>query len=284
MGYTAARGTMSNQSSHGTFRNSRRGGGSDTGFRILAGLVGVIVLLALIALATALLKLRDQVYEFQARPTDSSEPRVGADGEVDALRAEVAALQNELASRSTTATADRQAIKAALARLLHQHEADSGLVSALLEGVSDEVREEILNNLGGADPLAGHRAIRASLQRELDSGHGGNGSGEDDPSSQSEGPEEELPPIPPPVPPIPAEPEQPEESPAPGPEEEPEPGPEPPPSPNDSVIEYTVVAGDNLSKIARKHSVTMEAIVKANGIANPDLIEVGDVLKIPVAE
>lgn len=53
---------------------------------------------------------------------------------------------------------------------------------------------------------------------------------------------------------------------------------------NDAV-EYTVVSGDNLSKIAKNHGTTWQKIHEANKdlIKNPDLIQVGWKLKIPQA-
>ena len=44
---------------------------------------------------------------------------------------------------------------------------------------------------------------------------------------------------------------------------------------------YTVQAGDNLYRIALKFNLTAAQLAAANGIANPDLIIVGTVLKIP---
>jgi len=44
---------------------------------------------------------------------------------------------------------------------------------------------------------------------------------------------------------------------------------------------YTVQPGDNLTKIARKFDTTVEAIVEANDIADPGMIRVGEILKIP---
>jgi LysM repeat protein len=44
---------------------------------------------------------------------------------------------------------------------------------------------------------------------------------------------------------------------------------------------YTVQSGDTLSSIARAHGVTVQAIVEANNIANPNLIIAGQVLTIP---
>lgn len=44
---------------------------------------------------------------------------------------------------------------------------------------------------------------------------------------------------------------------------------------------YTVKKGDTLSGIARKYGTTVAALAATNGIANPNLIRVGQVLKIP---
>lgn len=46
-------------------------------------------------------------------------------------------------------------------------------------------------------------------------------------------------------------------------------------------IVYTVVKGDTLSGIARKYGTTYQALAKYNGIANPNLISVGQKIKIP---
>ncbi len=47
---------------------------------------------------------------------------------------------------------------------------------------------------------------------------------------------------------------------------------------------YTVQAGDNLLAIAQQFNVTVQAIMAANNIANPDLLRVGDQLIIPPAD
>ena len=44
---------------------------------------------------------------------------------------------------------------------------------------------------------------------------------------------------------------------------------------------YTVKRGDTLSGIAKKHNTTVEALVASNGIKNPNIIKVGQVLTIP---
>jgi lipoprotein NlpD len=43
---------------------------------------------------------------------------------------------------------------------------------------------------------------------------------------------------------------------------------------------HTVVAGDTLSKIAAQFGVTVADLVAWNGLANPDSIAVGQVLKV----
>lgn len=44
---------------------------------------------------------------------------------------------------------------------------------------------------------------------------------------------------------------------------------------------YTVKAGDTLSKIAQKHGTTYQKLASYNGIANPNVINVGQKIKIP---
>lgn len=48
-----------------------------------------------------------------------------------------------------------------------------------------------------------------------------------------------------------------------------------------SETSYTVVRGDTLSKIARDNGVDLDTLIKHNGITNPDLIHVGQVIIIP---
>jgi LysM repeat protein len=45
--------------------------------------------------------------------------------------------------------------------------------------------------------------------------------------------------------------------------------------------EYEIQPGDNLTEIARKSGTTVEALMEANGITNPDMIQAGAKLKIP---
>lgn len=47
---------------------------------------------------------------------------------------------------------------------------------------------------------------------------------------------------------------------------------------------YTVVAGDTLGEIATRFGVSVEALAAANGITDPNVLEVGQVLTIPGAD
>lgn len=44
------------------------------------------------------------------------------------------------------------------------------------------------------------------------------------------------------------------------------------------MTDYTVQAGDSLSRIAAAHGTTVDAICKANGIEDPDKIQIGQEL------
>ncbi|HUF32620.1 MAG TPA: LysM domain-containing protein [Acidimicrobiales bacterium] len=46
---------------------------------------------------------------------------------------------------------------------------------------------------------------------------------------------------------------------------------------------YTVQPGDTLFDIARRFGSSVDALVEANGISDPNLIEVGQVIEIPPA-
>lgn len=50
-----------------------------------------------------------------------------------------------------------------------------------------------------------------------------------------------------------------------------------------SEVIYTVVAGDTLSKIAAKYGTTYQKLAAYNGITNPNIIRVGQKIKIPGA-
>ncbi len=59
------------------------------------------------------------------------------------------------------------------------------------------------------------------------------------------------------------------------------PGPQPTGTPSPGGFYYTVLSGDNLFRIALRFGTTVQAIAQANGIVNPRLIRVGQVLWIP---
>ncbi|MCX8045748.1 MAG: LysM peptidoglycan-binding domain-containing protein [Anoxybacillus gonensis] len=43
---------------------------------------------------------------------------------------------------------------------------------------------------------------------------------------------------------------------------------------------YVVQKGDTLSEIAAKHNTTVEVLQKLNGISNPNLIRIGQKLRV----
>ena len=55
----------------------------------------------------------------------------------------------------------------------------------------------------------------------------------------------------------------------------------PTPSPTQTYVEYKVVSGDTLSRIATRFGVTVSAIMQANAMSNADYIYVGQILRIP---
>jgi LysM repeat protein len=55
----------------------------------------------------------------------------------------------------------------------------------------------------------------------------------------------------------------------------------PPTQPGAAAASYTVQSGDTLSGIARKFGVTVDAIVKANNIADPSRTRPGQIFVIP---
>lgn len=65
----------------------------------------------------------------------------------------------------------------------------------------------------------------------------------------------------------------------------PEPPPPPPPDPpvvdEDGILLYTVQAGDTLFSIAQRFGVSLDDLVEANNISNPDEIFVDETLTIP---
>jgi LysM repeat protein len=64
----------------------------------------------------------------------------------------------------------------------------------------------------------------------------------------------------------------------------------PSPSPSPTVpappepVTYTVQSGDTLSAIAQAHDISVEALTAANGLLDPDVLQIGQVLIIPEEE
>lgn len=56
------------------------------------------------------------------------------------------------------------------------------------------------------------------------------------------------------------------------------------PTPRTEEEVYVVQPGDALGKIALKYGVTLKMLIESNGIKNPDLLEIGQSLLIPVSE
>ncbi len=50
---------------------------------------------------------------------------------------------------------------------------------------------------------------------------------------------------------------------------------------NNSIITYTVKSGDTLSSIASKYNTTYQKLAEYNNITNPNIINIGQVIKIP---
>ena len=48
-----------------------------------------------------------------------------------------------------------------------------------------------------------------------------------------------------------------------------------------SFITYKIVKGDTLSKIAQRYGTTYQEIARINGIANPNKIQVGQIIRVP---
>ena len=51
--------------------------------------------------------------------------------------------------------------------------------------------------------------------------------------------------------------------------------------PGNTAQRHVVAAGENLFRISLRYGVTLDALMRANGITNPNLIYVGQVLRIP---
>lgn len=57
----------------------------------------------------------------------------------------------------------------------------------------------------------------------------------------------------------------------------------PPPLPTSAPLTYVVQSGDTLGSIADNYSVSVEALMQANGLTDPNRLDVGQTLIIPVS-
>jgi LysM repeat protein len=65
-----------------------------------------------------------------------------------------------------------------------------------------------------------------------------------------------------------------------------EPAPTAPPTAPPTTVpmaEYVIAAGDTMSGIAKKFGVTMQALLSANNLTDPNLVRVGQKIKVPIA-
>jgi LysM repeat protein len=53
------------------------------------------------------------------------------------------------------------------------------------------------------------------------------------------------------------------------------------PSIRNQPVDYAVRYGDSLAVIARKHQVDLQSLIEYNQLANPDILEVGQIIRIP---
>jgi len=58
---------------------------------------------------------------------------------------------------------------------------------------------------------------------------------------------------------------------------------EPPSSPSGSTVTHTVQRGETLQSIAQRYGTTWQAIAQANNLSNPNMIYVGQKLKVPTS-
>lgn len=247
----------------------------------MATFMSLLVFVAIIGIAFALKKLRDEHIRLRDHMISGAVSGTSSDeAQFEALRLELVKLSQKIDANSGDSAVKEEllVITKAIAKLLHQHEAGSSEVSALIGGLSELERQAVMAELGAANPDAGHNGLRKKI---TDAHEGNGGGGPELPKHLDPTPVPEPAPAPAPEPePAPAPAPAPEPAPAPAPEPAPEPVPEPPPS----FKAYRVKSGDNLSRIAREQGSTSEAISKANGITDPNKIAVGDILKIPISD
>ncbi len=255
---------MAGKSSHGTFRNRYREGSLGIpSFRIMVAIIGLVVLLSLIAMALVLRGLREELVILRGMVEGAKYPVVvPARGEIIGLKERLGVLEGTMREEELTESVPsekeiqfRNAALRTLAKLLHQHEAESSEIAELIGDFPEVERKKLVEYLVSETPEVpsqGAGILEAELKKppspivESDSipiqAHGS------EPVSEEFSVHEFGPSIP------------------------------------VKMREHAVQPGETLSGIARYYSVPVPKIMKLNEIDNPDRIRVGRVLAIPVAE
>ncbi len=217
-------------------------------FRLVAGVMGVVVLLAVGWIAMSLEDLKDELRSLEEEESE----------EIAVLSAGLAALKQETGE-------EIHSVKGTLSGIWHQHKPAELEFMGFLASRNVEEREALLAALEALDG----RSRSSTGEEGL--------SGEFVPA-----PTPEPAPAPEPVSapePVPA----PEPAPAPEPVSAPEPESK---GATDGAAkkfkEHRIQPGDSLSRIAKEYKVSTQDLARANGITNPNRIREGQVIKIPV--
>ena len=239
-------------------------------FRLVVGVMGAVVLLAVGWIAISLNDLKEDLASLQQ---DDSK-------EIVALKAELAVLKQETRE-------EFHDVKETLSDVWHQHKPAELEFMGVLASLSAREREALLDALESLEGSSQSSNGEGVLPSAPNSGPAPAPSSQDpvpEPAEESgAGPNSTPEPAEEPGAGSDSTPE-PAEEPGAGPDSTPEPA-EDPGSPSEEVTanfkEYRIQPGDSLSHIAQKHEVSAEALARANGITDPDRIRVGQVLRIP---
>ena len=225
-------------------------------FRLVVGVMGAVVLLAVGWIAISLNDLKEDLASLQQ---DDSK-------EIVALKAELAVLKQETRE-------EFHDVKETLSDVWHQHKPAELEFMGVLASLSAREREALLDALESLEGSSQSSNGEGVLPSAPNSGPAPAPSSQDpvpEPAEESGAGPDSTP--------------EPAEEPGAGSDSTPEPA-EDPGSPSEEVTanfkEYRIQPGDSLSHIAQKHEVSAEALARANGITDPDRIRVGQVLRIP---
>ena len=225
-------------------------------FRLVVGVMGAVVLLAVGWIAISLNDLKEDLASLQQ---DDSK-------EIVALKAELAVLKQETRE-------EFHDVKETLSDVWHQHKPAELEFMGVLASLSARERDALLDALESLEGSSQSSNGEGVLPSAPNSGPAPAPSSQDpvpEPAEESGSGPDSTP--------------EPAEEPGAGSDSTPEPA-EDPGSPSEEVTanfkEYRIQPGDSLSHIAQKHEVSAEALARANGITDPDRIRVGQVLRIP---